>query len=444
MLWLLLPLILLHAPARAGPPSSAGPPTQARTWEPLRVDLECESSGRVDACTWVQGFLDASELFRTVPRGKEQVRLIVGVTGDAEDDRVLLRFTSGVAGVPAAHEQVQAVNTRAAATEQRDTLELAFSRGISVYLVSLNPEAVRVALAVPEDVDREDGRTSPWGIHTWIGGAGSWTESYQDLALWMGQSVERTTDDARFELWGEGHYSASRSPSLEVGGASVSLDSDASSGHGVLLLEHHIDPRWSVGFLTRAAAEDPDGQYAVTAKAHAGVSFDWFTSDDPRGNQLSVTWLLGAEGDRYNATNQLGQDEAMFPSQLLVAAGSVRTDHASFTVDARIASQLPAPHLVDDTRELQLRRNVETLTGSLSLAVGAHVDLSLESAVTRQAIPGPAEIDASSYEAITQADYAEPLTVSSMVTLNIHWYNTNGARNNRFSGAGKLRGTDSL
>lgn len=427
---LLLPLSLLWVP----PTRAEAPEDITRTWSALRVSLDCESYGRVDACTYVRGFLDASDLFRVVPRDEDQVRLIVGITDEANDDLVLMRFISEEPGLPSEYQLVQRVNSRAATDEQRAALERAFNRGVAVYLARVNPDAVSVTLAVPEAAVQEEAPTTPWGLSTWTGGWGSWTGSYQDLSLWGGGSVYRITNTAKLSLWAGVDYSLSRSPALDVEGHSVSLNSDSWAGYATALFERHLNDQWSVGAVVRTGRENPEAQYQGTARTHVGVSRDWFLADDPRGNQLSLTWLVGAQGDAYNTTNQLGEDTAVFPSQLLVAQGSVRTDHGELSLDALAASQLN--HV--------LRRNVLTLNGSVSLTLGDHVDLSLSGGVTRQAIPGPAEIDTSSYEAVTQADYAEPLSVEGNLNLNVHWANTNGARNDRFRAASQLGATDNL
>ena len=424
LLWSLVALAEDPAPA-------AGP---ARTWSALRVSLDCEGEVRVNACTYVRGFLDGSELFLVVPRGQDQVRLIVGGTDDADDDLVMLRFVSQEPGLVAQHQIIQRVSSRAATDAQREVLERAFNRGVAVYLSAVNPEAVRVTLTVPEDATKQETPTSPWGASAWAGGWGSWTGGYRDLSLWGGASLYRTTNTSKFSVWGGSDLSVSRSPSLDVEGHTVSLSSDSWSGYGTLALERHLSDHWSTGLVLRGARENPEAQYAGTLKAHAGLSYDWFMADDPRGNRLSVTWIAGGQADAYNTTNQLGEDTARFPSHLLIAGGSVRTDHAEFSLDAGAGCQINHP----------LRRNILTLNGSADLTLGDHVDLGLYGAITRQAIPGPAEIDTSSYEAVTQADYAEPLSLEGNINLNIHRSNSNGARNDRFRSASQLDAADNL
>ena len=63
---------------------------------------------------------------------------------------------------------------------------------------------------------------------------------------------------------------------------------------------------------------------------------------------------------------------------------------------------------------------------------------------TQQAIPGPAELDASDYEEVTRASYAQPLEVWGHFNLRFHWDATNSARNNRLDAWGDLGTTDGL
>lgn len=411
---LLLSALLFLAPARAD--------EVAASWSALRVSLNCETFGRVDACTYVRGFLDASPLFRVVPRAEDQVRLVLAVTIEADEDIILLRFVSEEQGLPPSYELLQRVDSRAAVDEQRAELEPAFLRGMAVYLARTNPAAVSVALRVPDGVEKAPERTTPWGISLWLGGWGSWTSNYQSLSTWSGGSVYRITNTSQLSFAVDGSFDLSREPSLNVKGHTVSLDTDAWSASARLFGERHLSPVWSIGGVASAGMEDPQGQFASSYRAEAGVSRDWFPSDDPRGNSLSLTYLVGVHADTYNSTNEIGEDAAIFPVHGLLATGSVHKDKTEFSLDLSAGSQLNAP----------LRRYTVGAEGDITLTLGDHVDVYLSFGVTKQAIPGPAYLDASDYEAVTRGDYAEPLSVYGDFNLNIHWSNTNGARNNRF------------
>ena len=242
----------------------------------------------------------------------------------------------------------------------------------------------------------------------------------------------RTTTRSRFDLWGNGSYDLSHEPSLDIEGHAVSLDTDSWSWSGAGLVERHLNDDWCVGAVLRGGHEDPVGRYLATVRGHVGISRDWFPSDDPRGNQLALTALAGVQSDWYNETNALGEDEAIFPTVGLMAQGSVRLDTVTLSLDLSAGTQLP------------FNRYVVSADADASIELGDHVDLSLYASVTQQAIPGPADLDTSSYEAVTRSNYAEPLSVSGNLNLNVHWDNSNGARNNRFRAAGSLGSLSSL
>ena len=55
-----------------------------------------------------------------------------------------------------------------------------------------------------------------------------------------------------------------------------------------------------------------------------------------------------------------------------------------------------------------------------------------------------ATVDRGDYQQVTRLDYAEPLDVSGSVNVELHWDNTNSARNNRFGTATNLSTTGNL
>ena len=78
------------------------------------------------------------------------------------------------------------------------------------------------------------------------------------------------------------------------------------------------------------------------------------------------------------------------------------------------------------------RRYVASIRGNLSFILGTHVDVNFGGGITRQAIPGPLDIDVSNYEQVAQANYAEPLSIRGNINIRLHWDPTNGIPNNRF------------
>ena len=116
-------------------------------------------------------------------------------------------------------------------------------------------------------------------------------------------SVSRIDACSQLHAGVDGNYSLSRQPSLVIDGQEVSLDTDSYAISGLAKFIRNLDGRWSAGGIVRGGHEDPLGRYRFTARAHAGISRDWFRADDPRGNQLAVVYLAGAQYDRYNARN---------------------------------------------------------------------------------------------------------------------------------------------
>ena len=141
-----------------------------------------------------------------------------------------------------------------------------------------------------------------------------------------------------------------------------------------------------------------------------------------------MAWLIGGQYDDYNQINALGEASAAFLTHALLATGRVRFDSQELGTGLSLQARLLRP----------LERNV--LSGSVysRLYLGDHVDLNFSLNVTRQAIPGPGDIDTSDFEAVTRSDYAEPLQLNGNVHLDFHWDPTNGAQNNRFDVVGRL------
>lgn len=405
-----------------------------RTWSALRVSAECQSGGRTRACAFLRSFIDESAVLTYVPRSEAQVVVYVVATARTNDDEILLRFVSELPNAPRSFEVLQALSTRVSDDEQRAALEPAFLRGIAPFVTAVNPDAVTVTLAPPADAAEVQPQTTPWGVGVYAGGWGSWTEDYQDLSVWDGLYVYRVTTRSRFLAEASHSASLSQQPALVVDGTEVSLDSSSRTVGASTFYGYNLDERWTVGGVLRGGHEDPDGQYLGTARAHAALERNWFPSDDPRGNRLAATYILGAQADWYNHRNQLGQDEAAFPTHGLMVRGTVRVDTLSLSLQLGASSDLVRPG----------QRYVLSSSGSSDLKLGDHVDLSLNASLTKQAIPGPATIDTSSYEAITQNDYAEPLSVYGYLQLRLHWDHTNGQRNNRLDSLDSLGATSNL
>lgn len=404
------------------------------TWSPLRVALVCQSSARVNACTYVQGSLDAEAIVAVVPRADAQVVLYVDVTERANDDLVLLRVVGDLPGAPSEFEQIAEVDSRASADVQRAALVPSIDRALAPFVTIAVPGAVTVAFAPPDGADEAPEHTSPWGTSAWAGGWGNWSRNFQYLSAWAGARVYRMTDTRDTRVWLAYNRDISREPSLDVGGDVIPLTSDSESTVAGVLSSVHLSEHWSTGAILRGGHDDPGGQFLGTGRLHAGVEYDWFRADDPRGNQLAVAYLIGGQADWYNAKNVLGQEQAFFPTHMVVGGGSVVFDKVELDADLSVQAELLRP----------LERYAVTGGGRVSLTLGDHVDLDLDLHVTQQAIPGPADIDTSDFEQVTRASYAEPLEVSGSLNFSVHFDNTNSARNDRFDNIYGLAETGNL
>ncbi len=418
------PIAPPSAPVPEGAPSTlaVGPPH----WTPLRIALDCQTEERVDGCTYVRGMLDALKVVAVVPLSGAQAVLHLNATAEGNTDFVQMRVVSdpgsGISGVPASFEQEVEVDYRLPVDDQRARLDPALNRVLAPYLSVAVPGSVAVSLTAPEGSTTTP-KTSPWGFSVWAGGYGDWSQDYRDVSLWTGFALYRKTNHDEQEAWVNYQRDIELQPSLVLGSDEVALSSDSTSLEGGSTCSWNLSDHWSVGGNLGGGHDDPEGQYLGTGRVRAGVEYNLFPSNDPRGNALSLAWLLGAQADWYNATNTLGQDSAVFPTQALVGSGSVRVDTVSLTLELTARSQL-YPFF---QRYL--------FSGSLDtdLTLGDHVDFSITVDATEQAIPGPADIDTSSYEAVTRASYAQPLEIQGYFNLKFHWDNSNSARNNRFT-----------
>ncbi|GDX82758.1 hypothetical protein LBMAG42_45690 [Deltaproteobacteria bacterium] len=373
-----------------------------------------------------------------VPLSEAQVVLHLNATSEGTTDFVQLRAVNdvkaGVAGAPVSFEQDVQLDYRLPVDEHRSGLDPVLLRVLAPYLSLAVPGAVSVSVTTPNGADKATTKTSPWGFKVWGGGWGNWSDHYRSLSVWSGLSLSRKTNDNAQDVWVNVERSIELQPSLVVNSTEVELTSDSSSVVGALTAGWNLNNHWTLGGTLRGGHDDPEGQYLGTGRAHVGVEYNLFPSDDPRGNRLAVAWLVGGQGDAYNQTNTLGQDVAFFPTQLLLGSGSVRVDTLSLSLDLSVKSQI-APFF----ERYVLGASVET-----DLTLGDHVDLQLEFSATQQAIPGPSTIDTSDYEEVTRASYAEPLEMNGWLNLRFHWDNTNSARNNRFETVGDVQTTGGL
>ncbi len=424
--------------AWAGEEPSTSQPVSQPTWSPILLNVECQSDGRTKACpAFLRGFIDEIPLLRWAPRAGAQVVLYVSHTARAREDLVFMRFTSSLPGAPSSFEVVQGLDIQATDDVQRELLRPAFERGVAPFVAARYPDAVRVEFKIPAQASLADGPTSPWSYGMWMGGYYDWKGDYRDGNFWGGFKVGRTT--RRSSIGGSvgGSYSLSRSPPLEVDGTTVSLDTDSYSVYANADGSVNLTPDLAVGVVARGGHEDAVGLYAGTARLHGGASYDWFAADDPRGNRLALAYVVGAQLDAYRKRNVLGEDRAIFPSHGLVAEGEVRRDKVSYRLRVSALSQLqPATGAPD--------RYVLDVAPEIEVKVGDHVDLSVRFSLSKRAVPGPADVDATDFEEVRRRSYAEPTQATMFFNVNIHWDRTDPDRNDRFSVAGSLGNLDPL
>jgi hypothetical protein len=186
-----------------------------------------------------------------------------------------------------------------------------------------------------------------------------------------------------------------------------------------------LDDCWSVGGATGLLRDDPLGQYRYRSWTRAGIEWDAFKADDPRGNRLALLYVVGYEFDGYRLRDATGETDANYAIHELIASGSVRKDKVGFGLALTLSSQMFDPE----------RRHSISAAPFVSWKLGGHVDLDVTFSITKRALPGPdpALIDPSNYAQIARLSYAEPLAMNGTFNISIHADRTNGARNDRFT-----------
>lgn len=395
---------------------------------PLRVTIECEDEGRTKACSaFLLSFIEANPLFLSAPRAVADVVLYVSAQEIALVDRVHLRFVGRVPAAPPVIEADVDIDTRADDDTQRAQLEPAFLRGIALFVAARHPEAVTVTLAAADAAKVATPVTSPYGVALDFGGSGNYTENYQSASGYLGFSVSRLTARHRVEASANANAGLSRSPPLQLeDGTAVSLDTHRWSLGGGASGAYLLNRCWSLGGSARFTREDDKAQFRHNTELLAGIEWDRFEADDPRGNRLAIIYLVGYAIEKYNLRNELGDTFAHFPQHALVANGSVRKDKISVGLSVVASSQLFHPG----------RRHQLSASPYIEWQLGDHVDINLGFSIAKREIvePDPAAIDPSDYEQLSRLSYADPLQMNGWFNVRLHWDRTNGARNDRFIG----------
>lgn len=405
--------------------------TAAAPAAPIRVTIECETYGRTKLCpAFLLGFVDANKILLSSPRAVADVVIYASAHEVALVDRVHLRFVGKVLGAPPVVELDVDVDTRGADDAQRAQIEPAFLRGIALFVAARHPTAVTVALSTPDAATVAKPKTTPWGAGLNLGGFVNYTRQFQSYNGFSSIEVTRLESKSRGAATIFGNGGLNRQPSLQVDDGmgnitTVSLDTNqwsvGTSAAGAYLL----DPCWSIGVATRIAHDDPKGQFTYSWNGKAGIEWDKFQADDPRGNRLALVYVAGYQVERYNLRNVLGEKFAQYPIHALVASGSVRKDKIQIGLSLSIGGEVLHPD----------RRYNISASPFVEWKIGDHVDLQFNFFVTKRQLPGPDpnEIDQTDYAQITRLQFAEPFAANGSLNLSIHLDRTNGARNDRFS-----------
>lgn len=414
-----LVLVMAASGATAGP---AGP---------IRVTIECESFGRTKTCpAFLLGILDANKVLLSAPRAAADVVVYVSAVEVALVDRVHMRFVGSLAGAPPVVEVDVEIDTRADDDAQRGQLEPAFLRGIALFVASRHPAGVTVALVAPEAKAVVAPRMTPWGVGLTLGGFASYTDKYRSYNGWSELELSRLDRRSRFEASLSGGGGVSRQPPLEIDDGmgnvtKVSLDTEQWSTAASAEAAWLFNRWWSAGASTRAWREDPKSQFRHGWNARAGIEWDKYQADDPRGNRLAVLYAAGYQVERYNLRNELGESFAHFPIHAIIASGTVRKDRIGVGISLSVGGEMIHPE----------RRHSMSASPFVEWKIGNHVDLHLNVSATKRELPGPHpdEIDPTDYAQSTRLSFAEPFAMQASFSIQIHRDRTNGARNDRLS-----------
>jgi hypothetical protein len=400
------------------------PDSAAAEPEPLRIAIECQTSGRTKACpAYLLGFVEQDPLFLSSPRGEAQVTVYYSAIEVASVDRVHLRFVGDLPGAPPVLEIDLDLDTRTDDDSQRAQLRPGFVRGVALYLAAVNSEAVQIHLAEVDRAAIAAPETTPWGVVVDVGGLGFWTSGYRSLNATSKLTVSRVERDSRIAANLGGSWGTSRQPPLVIHGEEISLDTDQYSVNAGVAVERHLAGGWAFGAETSTWRDDPAGQFRQSWDANVGVEWNQFASDDPRGNRLAVTYKAGWRVDRYQTSNVIRERFATYPTGAVSITGNVRKDKIGIGLSLSAETQLDKPW----------RRHTLSASPFIEWQLGAHVDLGLSFSISQQAMPAPI-VDPGDYEQVIRARYAEPVQAFGSLNLRFHWDRTNGVRNNRFGG----------
>ncbi|MCE9573320.1 MAG: hypothetical protein K8W52_09200 [Deltaproteobacteria bacterium] len=384
------------------------------TPSPVRIELRCDGGSRSAVCpTFVRGLIEETSVLAIAPQATAEVTLFVNTVAIGGTDRVHFRFVGRAADmVPQVDLDVD-IDPRASDDAQRALLRRGLARGVARYVEPRFPDALEVTLGPARS---NPGVLSPWDVSlrlgafatrtrdsAWATGRADVTVKHTTTTAWQALDVSARGYRLRWtEVDGTGLQKTTIATSSEV----------AASARGAF----QIAPHWSVGARAFAVQARSETSTRATVDGEAGIEWDAYRADDPRGNQLAVAYLVGGAVDRVT-----GYETAYAAYQRIVAHGSLRIDRAYVGLQASIGAALHDP----------ATRHALGVTTYLSLPVGPHVDLSLQWSMSRSIGPGFAP---GIWYTPPQFGFDDqPLDMDAAVSLTFHGDRTNGARNDRFT-----------
>ncbi len=395
---------------------------------PVRVAFVCAGEGRTKACpSFLLGFADDHRVLQSSPRAGADVLVYATATQVALIDRIQLRFVGRMPGAPPELELSVEIDTRGTDDEQRAQLLPAFLRGIAVFVGARHPSAVKVELTTPAALAADKTKEgSPFGLQIEIGGNGSYTEKFQTANGNLNLIGRYITRQRRALAGMFSSAGLNRQPPLVLeDGTVVDLDSSRWQVRWGAEYIEILDDHWSIGAGSFTNFDDDKGQHVYFNRSRAAIEWDLFKPDDPRGNRLGVFYALGWSTERYQLRNERGETFATYPVHGIEAFGSVRHDRISFGLSLESEAQLDHP----------MRRHSITVSPFIEIQLGDRVDLALSVSLTQRELPGPdpGAIDPADFEQQSRLSFAEPLSISGTLNLNIHFDPTNGVRNDRIT-----------
>jgi hypothetical protein len=346
----------------------APPVARAGRAAPLRITIECQGGGRTKACpAFLRGFVDATPLMLASPRATAQVVLYVTAVDVANADRLHLRFVGDVRGAPATIEVDVDIDTRADDDTQRAQLEPAFLRGVALFVAALHPEAVTIALTVPATDEVVAPSTTPWGVALTCRGSAAGPATTSRPTPTATSTVSRVEVDDRWSRSCSGPTAGCRDRRRSTGCRSTRT---TGACRPATSYERHLNGCYSYEVRSSVWRDDPHGQYRFGWQAGAGVEWDRYPSDEPRGNVLAVAYNVAYRVEGYNFRNVLGERFARYPEHSLGAAASVRKDKVSFNMSVDLRAEMFHPD----------RRYTLSASPGVEIQLGDHVDLAARSA----------------------------------------------------------------